>query len=212
MPPSRLEVVCVTGLPARTARPFVPPFFAPRCRHAARSSLPRPLRLSIPARSGLRYCQESLMTKQLDEAPLGSRIGCLCRDRGQLCAVVEPGRRYSRLPSLRAAQGGALPPILSGKQLTGRALPLSLAGSLLPAGDQDQQTSSTSFPAGATATARWATPACAVAMRPPTSTQCDVCAKEGFFAYQQTKLGKTPAQIREAINRREYESIDLDKQ
>jgi len=25
-----LEVVCVTGLPARTARTFVPPFFAPK--------------------------------------------------------------------------------------------------------------------------------------------------------------------------------------
>jgi len=44
------------------------------------------------------------------------------------------------------------------------------------------------------------------------STQCDVCAKEGIFAYQQTKLGKTPAQIREAVNRREYEKIDLEKQ
>jgi hypothetical protein len=38
------------------------------------------------------------------------------------------------------------------------------------------------------------------------------CAKEGFFAYQQTKLGKTPAQIRAAIIRHEYESIDLEKQ
>jgi hypothetical protein len=28
MPLTRLEVVCVTGLPARTARPFVPSFFA----------------------------------------------------------------------------------------------------------------------------------------------------------------------------------------
>jgi hypothetical protein len=44
------------------------------------------------------------------------------------------------------------------------------------------------------------------------STECDTCAKEGFFAYQQTKLGKTPAQIRAAIARNEYESIDLDKQ
>ena len=43
-------------------------------------------------------------------------------------------------------------------------------------------------------------------------TECSTCAKEGFFAYQQTKLGKTPAQIREAIARHEYESIDLDKQ
>lgn len=43
-------------------------------------------------------------------------------------------------------------------------------------------------------------------------TECSTCAKEGFFAYQQTKLGKTPAQIRDAIARHEYESIDLEKQ
>jgi hypothetical protein len=43
-------------------------------------------------------------------------------------------------------------------------------------------------------------------------TECATCAKEGFFAYQQTKLGKTPAQIREAIARHDYESIDLEKQ
>ena len=43
-------------------------------------------------------------------------------------------------------------------------------------------------------------------------TECSTCAKEGFFAYQQTKLGKTPAQIRAAIAHHEYESIDLEKQ
>ena len=43
-------------------------------------------------------------------------------------------------------------------------------------------------------------------------TECSTCAKEGFFAYQQTKLGKTPVQIRGAIERHEYESIDLEKQ
>jgi hypothetical protein len=43
-------------------------------------------------------------------------------------------------------------------------------------------------------------------------TECSTCAKEGFFAYQQTKLGKTPAQIRAAIARHEYESIDIEKQ
>jgi len=43
-------------------------------------------------------------------------------------------------------------------------------------------------------------------------TECSHCAKEAFFAYRQTKLGKTPAQIRDAINRHEYESIDLEKQ
>ena len=43
-------------------------------------------------------------------------------------------------------------------------------------------------------------------------TECSTCAKEALFACQQTKLGKTPTQIREAIARREYESIDLEKQ
>jgi hypothetical protein len=43
-------------------------------------------------------------------------------------------------------------------------------------------------------------------------TECSTCAAEGFYAYQQTKLGKTPAQIRAGIARHEYEKIDLDKQ
>jgi hypothetical protein len=42
--------------------------------------------------------------------------------------------------------------------------------------------------------------------------ECSTCAKEGFYAYQQTKLGKTPAQIRDAVNRHEFESIDLERQ
>ena len=43
-------------------------------------------------------------------------------------------------------------------------------------------------------------------------TECDTCAKEAFFAYQQTKLGKTPAEIRAGIARHAYETIDLVKQ
>ena len=43
-------------------------------------------------------------------------------------------------------------------------------------------------------------------------TECSTCAKEGFYAYQQTKLGKTPAQIRAGIAAHAYESIDLEKQ
>ena len=43
-------------------------------------------------------------------------------------------------------------------------------------------------------------------------TECSTCAKEGLFAYQQTKLGKTPMQIRGAIERHEYESIPLENQ
>jgi len=42
--------------------------------------------------------------------------------------------------------------------------------------------------------------------------ECSTCAKEGFYAYQQTRKGKTPAQIRAGIARHEYEAIDLEKQ
>ena len=43
-------------------------------------------------------------------------------------------------------------------------------------------------------------------------TECSTCAKEGFYAYIQTKLGKTPAQIRAGVAHHDYESIDLEKQ
>jgi hypothetical protein len=39
---------------------------------------------------------------------------------------------------------------------------------------------------------------------------CSTCAKEGAYAYKMTKLGKTPAEIRAGIERKEYEQIDLD--
>ena len=42
--------------------------------------------------------------------------------------------------------------------------------------------------------------------------ECSTCAKEGLYAYQQSRLGKTPAQIRAGIARRDYESIDLERQ
>ena len=41
-------------------------------------------------------------------------------------------------------------------------------------------------------------------------TECSTCAKEGLFAYQQAKLGKSPTEIRAAIARHEYESIPLE--
>jgi hypothetical protein len=43
-------------------------------------------------------------------------------------------------------------------------------------------------------------------------TECSTCAQEGFYAYQKTAAGWTPAQIRAGIARHEYEQIDLEKQ
>lgn len=39
---------------------------------------------------------------------------------------------------------------------------------------------------------------------------CATCAAEEAYAYKMTKQGKTPDQIRAGIERKEYESIDLD--
>ncbi|HYK37663.1 CYCXC family (seleno)protein [Alloacidobacterium sp.] len=41
--------------------------------------------------------------------------------------------------------------------------------------------------------------------------ECTTCAKEGAYAYKMTKLGKSPREIREGIERKDYESIDLDQ-
>lgn len=40
---------------------------------------------------------------------------------------------------------------------------------------------------------------------------CSTCAKEGAYAYKMTKLGKTPKEIRDGIERKDYESIDLNQ-
>ena len=39
---------------------------------------------------------------------------------------------------------------------------------------------------------------------------CGICMKEVYYAYQQTKVKKTPAQIREGIIEGQWKSIDLE--
>lgn len=43
------------------------------------------------------------------------------------------------------------------------------------------------------------------------AAHCDVCMKEAFYAYQQTNVKKTPAQIRAAIIAGKWMSVDLEK-
>ncbi len=40
--------------------------------------------------------------------------------------------------------------------------------------------------------------------------ECSTCMKEAVYSYQQTKKGRTPAQIRASIERGEYMSVDLE--
>ena len=39
---------------------------------------------------------------------------------------------------------------------------------------------------------------------------CGICMKEAYYAFQQTKFKKTPAQIRDGIIKGEWKSIDLE--
>ena len=40
---------------------------------------------------------------------------------------------------------------------------------------------------------------------------CDICMKEAFYSYEQTRKGKTPAQIREGILRGDWQKVDTVK-
>ena len=40
---------------------------------------------------------------------------------------------------------------------------------------------------------------------------CDVCMREAFYAYEQTKKKKTPAQIRTGIEHGEWQQVDISK-
>jgi len=42
-------------------------------------------------------------------------------------------------------------------------------------------------------------------------TGCDICMKEAFYSYEQTRKGKTPAQIREGIMRGDWQKVDIAK-
>jgi Protein of unknown function with PCYCGC motif len=40
---------------------------------------------------------------------------------------------------------------------------------------------------------------------------CDICQKEDFYSYEQTRQGKAPAQIREGIMHGEWQKVDTTK-
>jgi hypothetical protein len=43
------------------------------------------------------------------------------------------------------------------------------------------------------------------------AAECGVCLREGLYAYEQTKKGKTAVQIREGIEKGEWKTVDMTK-
>ncbi|GGG92572.1 CYCXC family (seleno)protein [Silvibacterium dinghuense] len=107
------------------------------------------------------------------------------------------------------AKGEALPPILSGKQLTGpsfhypwqvevyhEAARIPKVLYQLPCYCRcDRALGHTSLHSCFSGTH---------------GAECTTCAKEGAYAYKMTKLGKTPDEIRHGIEHGDYQQIDLD--
>ena len=149
---------------------------------------PRFLFARIPVKIAVRGC----LHEELDQTPLGPGFGDLRYHRGQLCAVVQPGRRCSRLSSLCPAQGQrACRRILSGAQLTGenfrypwqvhvyqQAIKIGNVLYQLPCNCRcDRALGHTSLRS---------------CYENAHGTECSTCAKEAFFAYSQTKAGQDP--------------------
>ena len=133
-----LEVVCVTGLPARTARPFVPSFFVFErytChgRRSDEGSAPFPIR-TIPDKMQPERVYEALVQESLC-----SRLGRVCAHGCQLRSVVESRRGRSGLPPFSPLKSEFPSANSFGIEINWRELPIFLAEARLSAGHTSQQ-------------------------------------------------------------------------
>jgi len=188
----------------------VPPFFAPKSLRE-QFALAIGSSLSIPPFLGLKWCQEGFMTNNWMKHRWVLGIAVFAVTAASYAQWSNPADDVPAYHPSAPLKVSALPQILSGTKLTGEhfkypwqvhayqlAIKVSSVIYQLPCNCRcDRALGHTSLRS---------------CYETAHSTECDTCAKEGFFAYYQTKAGKTPAQIRAAIARHEYESLDLDKQ
>jgi hypothetical protein len=160
-----LEVSCVTGLPARTARPFVPSFFAP-CPHSdanhiwSRPAVPLQSRSRTTIAIGECASMKNLIQRRW---AMGAAVFVLtAASYAQWSNPAEDVPAYHASAPLKVTK---LPPILQGAQLTGEHFVYPWQKFTSTSRPSRLATYSTSCPATAAATAHWATPACAVALR-----------------------------------------------
>lgn len=138
-------------------------------------------------------------------------LGCLAVVLVAVAASAQFGDPANDIPAYNAAPPTrALPPVLSGNQLTGpyfahgyQVTAYKMAARIPAVLHQqpcycrcDREMGHNSLHSCFEATH---------------GAACSTCMKEAVFAYQQTKLHKTPAQIRAAIERGEWMNINLEK-
>jgi len=108
---SKPEVVCVTGLPARTARPFVPSFFSSRLLHQLlrpQSLVPAPLAISqwiypsLSCPSFSRFLRNGVERQRGWAHQLRSRLSpCLVAPLGRQSPLLQPHELPTDFPMVQ---------------------------------------------------------------------------------------------------------------
>lgn len=121
-----------------------------------------------------------------------------------------PGDDVPAYHSAPPAKASALPPILSGKQLTGEYFRYPWQVKVY----QDAAKIPTvlyQLPCYCRCDRALGHTSLHSCFEGTHGAVCSTCAQEGVYAYRKTKLGWTVKQIRAGIERKEYEKIDLNK-
>ena len=107
------------------------------------------------------------------------------------------------------AKGAALPPVMAGAQLTGQYFVYPWQKAVYQQAAQIQKVLY-QLPCFCRCDRAMGHSSLHSCFEGTHGAVCSTCAKEEAYAYQMTKAGKTPQQIRDGIMHKEYEAIDLE--
>ncbi len=120
----------------------------------------------------------------------------------------DPAADLPAYHALPPARGATLPPVLSGAQLTGEYFHYPWQKKVYEQAAQVQRVIY-QLPCYCRCDKALGHQSLHSCFEGTHGAVCSTCAKEGAYAFKMTKLGKTPAEIRAGIEKKEYESIDL---
>jgi hypothetical protein len=120
----------------------------------------------------------------------------------------DPGADLPAYHTQPPARGATLPPVLSGTQLTGEYFRYPWQKKVYEQAAQIQRVIY-QLPCYCRCDQALGHQSLHSCFEGTHGAVCSTCAKEGAYAFKMTKLGKTPAEIRAGIEKKEYESIDL---
>ena len=136
-------------------------------------------------------------------------LGCIALGLGTMAASAQWSNPSEEIPAYNAvAPVKRLPPILSGNQLTGEYFthPYQVVVYKMAAAIPSVLHQQPCYCRCDLAMHHNSLHSCFEGTH---GAACSTCMKETVFAYQETKKGQTPRQIREAIERGDWREVDL---